>query len=270
MLILSTFNQPSPLVLKNFGNEIIIPWGNNPQRLIRLGYGQGMLRQASYSQICSVSLWMSLQMEWSDHTARLSYRNSMVRYAARVNFDVACNMHFRAFPGDSQGNKLMLLDRHTASSPESHCVLFRFTFNWSRISWLVHFLLKNNPKLYTWEMRKLTRAYWTLAQVCEIKFESFAYTTNQLVFKWVSFRYKVAFAWSHQEFFLHTSPAGWTTPTWTRTSASHSLTFTSSSTITRVTEQTITSSRILASSSPWCCVENWGMVPQYFVHSAVL
>ena len=33
----------------------------------------------------------------------------MVRYAARVNFDVACNMDFRAFPGDSQGSDGMLL-----------------------------------------------------------------------------------------------------------------------------------------------------------------
>lgn len=52
------------------------------------------------------------------------YRNSMVRYAARVNFDVACNMDFRSFPGDSQ--------------------------------------------------------------VCDIKLESFAYTTNQLVFNWMN------------------------------------------------------------------------------------
>ena len=33
----------------------------------------------------------------------------MVRYAARVNFDVACNMDFRAFPGDSQEISSMLL-----------------------------------------------------------------------------------------------------------------------------------------------------------------
>ncbi len=35
-------------------------------------------------------------------THSLSLRNSVIRYAARVNFDVACNMDFRAYPGDLQ------------------------------------------------------------------------------------------------------------------------------------------------------------------------
>ena len=48
----------------------------------------------------------------------------MLRYAARVNFDVACNMDFRAYPGDHQ--------------------------------------------------------------VCDIKFESFGYTTQQLSFRWLN------------------------------------------------------------------------------------
>ena len=48
----------------------------------------------------------------------------MLRYAARVNFDVACNMDFRAYPGDTQ--------------------------------------------------------------VCDIKFESFGYTTEQLAFRWLN------------------------------------------------------------------------------------
>ena len=29
-------------------------------------------------------------------------RSGLLRYAARVNFDVACNMDFRAYPGDRQ------------------------------------------------------------------------------------------------------------------------------------------------------------------------
>lgn len=45
----------------------------------------------------------------------------MLRYAARVNFDVACNMNFKSYPGDYQ--------------------------------------------------------------VCDIKFESFGYTTKQMVFR---------------------------------------------------------------------------------------
>ncbi len=49
-------------------------------------------------------------------------RSGLIRYAARVNFDVACNMDFRAYPGDRQ--------------------------------------------------------------VCEVKFESFGYTSRQLSFAW--------------------------------------------------------------------------------------
>ena len=48
----------------------------------------------------------------------------MIRYAARVNFDVACNMDFRSYPGDTQ--------------------------------------------------------------VCDIKLESFGYTSDQIVFKWLN------------------------------------------------------------------------------------
>lgn len=53
-----------------------------------------------------------------------SCRDSRLRYAARVNFDVACNMDFRAYPGDKQ--------------------------------------------------------------ICEVKLESFGYTTEQLVFRWLA------------------------------------------------------------------------------------
>ena len=33
------------------------------------------------------------------------YNTSRIRYATRVNFDVACNMNFKSFPGDTQVRK---------------------------------------------------------------------------------------------------------------------------------------------------------------------
>ena len=71
-------------------------------------------------------------------------RDGNIRYAARVNFDVACNMNFKSFPGDTQVRKGNLNLKSK----------FRFL------------ILPNREK------------------VCDIKFESFGYTTRQMSLRW--------------------------------------------------------------------------------------
>ena len=101
--------------------------------------------------LCSGEILFSSRWFWmlhisTSHDYATNYpsrsRDGNIRYAARVNFDVACNMNFKSFPGDTQVRKKLLNSK------------FRFLN------------LPNREK------------------VCDIKFESFGYTTRQMSLRW--------------------------------------------------------------------------------------